>query len=103
MNLNFCRVVLLGVVSHYFLQDFIRIIAISPSWEKKRFPEVHTFLFKTEPFQITQLSPDLEIFFFFFPAVLHVATCLIPGILKSTRVPLAHLLYLYCITAQTKH
>lgn len=36
MNLNFCRVVLLGIVSHYFLQDFIRIVTVSPSWGKKK-------------------------------------------------------------------
>lgn len=68
MNLNFCRVVLLGVVSHYFLQDFIRIIAISPSWEKKRFPEVHTFLFKTDwTFSNNAvISRSRNLFFFFF-------------------------------------
>lgn len=45
MNLNFCQVVLLAIVSRYFIQDFIRIVTVSPSWEKKRFSEVHTFTF----------------------------------------------------------
>lgn len=51
MNLNFCRVVLLGIVSHYFLQDFIRIVTVSPSWGKKKERDflkfLHLLFFKT--------------------------------------------------------
>lgn len=86
MNLNFCWVVLLGIVSHYFLQDFIKIVTTFPVWEKRDFPKfIHLFFFKTSwTFTNNGITSRSRNRFFF--TVPRAVTCrgFISGWLKST-------------------